>query len=1030
MNLSAPFIERPVATSLLAFGLACSGIVAFLLLPVSSLPQMDFPTISVQASLPGASPTTMATSVATPLERQLGRIAGITEMTSTSSLGSTSITIQFDLDRDIDGAANDVQAAINASLSNLPTNLPSNPTYHKINPADAPVLILSLTSEIVPVGDMYDVASTILQQRLSQVDGVGQVRVGGSALPAVRIQLNPTVLNNYGISLEQVAQAVENTNSNGPKGQLSIGVRSSNIVTNDQLFTPEEYKNLIISYKNGAAVRVGDVAEVINSVEDVHNAGISNNKPAVVLIISKEPGANVIETVENIKKIMPMLQDSVPAQIELKTIVDRTLTIRASLVEVEKTLIIAAILVIFVVYLFLGNARAALIPGVAVPLSLLGTFAIMYLCGFSLDNLSLMALTIVTGFVVDDAVVVLENITRHIEAGLKPLEATLLGAKEVNFTVLSMSTSLIAVFIPILLMGGIVGRLFREFAMTLSIAILVSLVVSLTVTPMMCALILRKNGHAKDKSKAHRLVAWMASGYSRTLSWTLQHTMLMQLIFILTLVLTVFLYIMVPKGFFPQQDTGRLICTIQAQQDMSFQEVKQKLIDYVKIASKDTAVQNAAGYVNSSAAGGNSGMMFITLKPLEERNISADEVIARLRDQLAVISGATLYMQSAQDLVVGGRQGNAQFQYTLSADSLNDLNSWTPLVIEEVKKIPGIADVNSDQRDRGLQAYVKVDRDTAARLGVTTQQSDQALYNAFGQRQIATLFKPLNQYHVVMTVADKFWQEPSILEQIYAPGANGQQVPLAAFANFTTNTMLLTVNHQGQFPAATLSFNLLPGFALGDAVAKVQESITKMALPANIQGTFQGTAQAFKQSLSSEPYLILAAILAVYIVLGILYESIIHPITILSTLPSAGVGALLSLIITRTQLTIIALIGIILLIGIVKKNAIMMIDFAIHAQRTQNISSKDAIYQAAQLRFRPIMMTTFAALFGALPLVLSRGIGFELRQPLGIAIMGGLLLSQVLTLYTTPVIYLSLEKVSLWCKANFYVHREVANEIL
>lgn len=1020
MNLSAPFINRPIATTLLALGIACAGVLGFIFLPVSSLPQLDFPTIVVQASLPGASPATMATSVATPLERQLGRIAGITQMTSSSALGSSSIVIQFDLTRNIDGAARDVQAAINAARGQLPTNLPGNPTYRKVNPAEAPIMILTLTSDHATIGEMYDVASTYLAQRLSQVEGVGQVNVGGSSLPAIRIKLNPTALNNYGISLQQVADVISNTNANGPKGQLIIGDKSTDIITNSQLFEASEYNQLIINYSNGAAVRLQDVAEVIKSVENIHNAGISNNKPAVVLIVYKSPGANVINTADAIKDMLPVLDASIDAQIDLNVILDRTTTIRASLHEVEKTLLLAIILVIGVVYIFLNSARAALIPSVAVPLSLLGTFGIMYLLGFSLDNLSLMALTIATGFVVDDAVVVLENITRHIENGMKPVVAALQGAKEVGFTVLSMSISLIAVFIPILLMGGIVGRLFREFALTLSVAILVSLLISLTVTPMMCARILCKQSESKNTPRQARIMHTVSNYYERTLSWALQHHNIMLLLTGITVVLTIYLYIIVPKGFFPQQDTGRISGAIQAQQNLSFQEVKQKLARYIEIANSDPAVQNAAGYVNTGSSGGNSGFMFLTLKPLEVRKVSADQVINRLRDKLAVVPGASLYLQAAQDIVVGGRQGNAQFQYTISADTLEQLNVWAPKIMNRLQDVPGIADINTDQRDRGLQAYVKINRDAAARLGVTVEQIDSALNNAFGQNQVATLFAAMNQYHIVMTVEDKFWQDPAMLNEIYVPSSSGKQIPLSTIATFINSTTLLAVNHQGQFPAATLSFNLLPGAALGDVVNNVEAAMNTMRLPADVSGTFQGNAQAFQQSLANEPYLILAAIFAVYIVLGILYESFIHPLTILSTLPSAGVGALLSLLLTRTDLTVMALIGIILLIGIVKKNAIMMIDVALHLERTENKSSEESIFEAAKLRFRPIMMTTAAALLGAVSLVVNHGIGYELRQPLGIAIIGGLVLSQMLTLYTTPVIYLTLDKFAKHC--NDYWH--------
>lgn len=1020
MNLSRLFILRPIATTLLAFGIACAGVLAFQLLPVASLPEIDFPTISVQASLPGASPETMATSVASPLERQLGKIASVTEMTSSSTLGNSRITLQFDLSRDINGAARDVQAGINASLSNLPTNLTNNPTYRKFNPADAPILIMALTSEIYSTGQMYDAASTILAQKLSQMNGVGQVIVGGGSLPAVRVELNPNALNSYGINLNTVATAIAAANVNRPKGQLNNNQTSSEIAANDQLFKAHEYAPLIIAYNNNAPVRLMNVGNVIDATEDLRNAGLANGKPAILLVLFKQPGANVIKTVDQIRAILPFLEASIPAAMDLQVVLDRTTTIRTSLFDVELTLIVAMLLVIFVTYLFLGSVRAMIIPGVAVPLSLLGTFAVMELFGYSLDNLSLMALTISTGFVVDDAVVVMENITRHIEMGEKPLAAALQGAKEVGFTVLSMSLSLIAVFIPILFMQGIVGRLFREFAVTLSTAILISLLVSLTVTPMMCSRLLKgttdieKNTYVKffEKIKLH---------YEHSLTWVLDHEWLMLLATFATIVLTIILYIVVPKGFFPQQDTGRISASIQADQNISFQAMKQKLTEYVELIRKDPSIENVVGFVGGGGGSSttNSGSLFITLKSLSERKISADKVIDRLRDKLNSIPGASLYMQAAQDLVMGGRPGSAQYQYTLSADNLALLSAWSPVIKDALTKIPGIADVNSDQLNNGLQVMVTVDRDTASRLLLTQQEIDTALYSAFGQRQVSTMYTAMNQYHVVMEVAPRFWQRPSTLEQIYVQNQTGRMVPLSAFARFAPGATLLSVNHQGQAPAATISFNLLPGVALGDAVNKINATVRGLKVPEGIHASFQGTAQAFQASLANEPYLILAALLAVYIVLGMLYESLIHPITILSTLPSAGVGALLALLLTGTDLSIVALIGIILLIGIVKKNAIMMIDFALHAKRTENKTSYEAIYEAAQLRFRPILMTTMAALFGALPLVFGFGLGSELRRPLGIAIVGGLIVSQMLTLYTTPVIYLSLEKCGIWMRKRF-----------
>ncbi len=1021
MSISTPFIYRPIATTLLAIGLALSGIMAFKFLPVSALPQIDFPTVSVQASLPGASPETMASSVATPLERQLGHIAGITEITSSSTLGSTRITVQFDLTRNIDGAARDVQAAINASRSQLPVDLPSQPTYRKVNPADAPIMIIALTSDIYTPGEMYDTASTILSQKLSQVEGIGQVIVGGSSLPGVRVELNPDTINKYGIALEDVRTAIQDANINIPKGQINDGIQTSEIITNDQIFKAIDYQSVIVSYKNGAPVRLSDIGEVVDSVSDLRNAGLANGKPAVILILFKQPGANVIDTVDNVKAMMPMLKSAIPAAIDMTVMLDRTTTIRASLHDVELTLIIAIFLVVMVMYAFLRNARAALIPSLTVPLSLLATFSVMYLLGFTLDNLSLMALTIATGFVVDDAVVVLENISRHIEKGMKPLAAALLGAKEVGFTVLSMSISLIAVFIPILLMSGIVGRLFREFAITMSIAILMSLIISLTVTPMMCAKLLRSQT-TEEQDKVHRgFVFKIRDYYGHTLAWVLDHPKLMLLVTAITIAFTILLYNIIPKGFFPQQDTGRISGSIQAQQNISFSALKEKFSTYVKIVGEDPAVATVTGFIGSGGnKTSNAGNLYIALKPLAEREVSSEEVINRLREKLKVVPAADLYLQSAQDLVIGGRQSNSQFIYSITAFDLDTLNYWSPRVMAKLGTLKGLVDLNSDQLNFGLQEYVKIDRDTASGFGITAQQIDNTLYDAFGQRQVSVMYTNMNQYYVVMEVAPKYWERPETLNNIYINSSTGQHVPLATFASFSPSNTLLQVSHQGQFPAASLSFNLPPGIALGQAVDMINESIGELNLPeGTISGSFQGTAQVFQASLASEPYLILAALVAVYIVLGMLYESTIHPITILSTLPSAGVGALLALIITNTQLSLIALIGVILLIGIVKKNAIMMIDFALVLERTENKSSKEAIYEACILRFRPIMMTTMAALLSATPLAFGTGVGSELRRPLGIAIIGGLIFSQMLTLYTTPVIYLEFENLALWSKRKW-----------
>jgi len=1015
MSPSAIFIRRPVATTLLTLGIALAGILAFRLLPVSPLPQVDFPTISVSAGLPGASPETMAATVATPLERALGRIAGVTEMTSTSSLGSTNITLQFDLSRDINGAARDVQAAMDAALSLLPTGMPSNPTYRKVNPADAPVLILSMTSNTLDQGQMYDAASTILAQALAQVDGVGQVMVGGSSLPAVRVELNPTALNHYGIATSAVSAAIATTNANRPKGILDGDIRHWQIAANDQAKKAADYRPIVVAYRNGAAVRLTDLGTLDDSVQDLRNAGMADGKPAVLLLIRRQPGANVIETVDRVKAILPVLQASIPQSIDLQIASDSTTTIRASLLGVEQTLLISISLVILVVFLFLRRWRAATIPAVAVPVSLIGTFGIMYLAGYSLDNLSLMALTIATGFVVDDAVVVLENVSRHIEQGTSPFEAALLGAREVGFTVVSMSFSLIAVFVPILLMGGIVGRLFREFAVTLSAAILVSLVVSLTTTPMMCARVLRPQSEENPGRLSRfieRMFARLLQGYDRTLQWALGHRRVMLVSLLGTVAFNIYLYVIVPKGFMPQQDTGRIMGNLVADQSISFQAMRQKLVNFVAVVKADPAVDHVVAFTGGGQR--NGAFFFVVLKPVAQRKISADLVIGRLRGKLAHQPGATLFLQAAQDVRVGGRSANAQYQYTLSADDIKELRAWEPRIRQALSQIPEIVDVSTDQQDLGLQTSLVVDRDVATRLGVSFFQLDSTLNNLFGQRQVSTIYNPLNQYHVVMEVAPSYWQNPSELSNTYIVSNTGAEVPLSAIARWEPTNTSLVVNHQGQFLATTVSFNLAPKASLSAAARAVETALQRIGVPTSIHGSFQGTAQAFQASLANQPLLILAALVAVYLVLGILYESLVHPLTIISTLPSAGGGAILALLITGTDFTIMAFIGVILLIGIVKKNAILMIDFAIEERRRTGARAEDAIYRACLLRFRPIMMTTMAALLGAVPLALGHSDGAELRQPLGISIVGGLIVSQVLTLYTTPVVYLYMERFGAW----------------
>jgi hydrophobe/amphiphile efflux-1 (HAE1) family protein len=1064
VHFSAPFIKRPVATFLLSAAVILAGAVAYTLLPVASLPQVEYPVISVGASLPGADPETMASSIATPLERQFSRIAGINQMTSSSSTGGCNITMQFDLNRDVNGAARDVQAAINAARSQLPSNLPYNPTYRKINPSDSPILILALTSDTLSVPQLYDASDSILAQKIAQVPGVGQVFTGGSAKPAVRIEANPTLLAAYGVGLEALRTVVGQANVNQPKGYFNDRNERWSISSTDQLFGAAAYAPLIISTDRGAVsnaaasnglpaslasavssttttsasnttttpkavtgapgsahgtVRIQDVAEVTDSVEDIHTGGMINGKPGILIQVFKSPGANVISTVDNVLAMLPTLRASISPAINLQVALDRTTTIRASVRDVTRTLVLSIVLVILVVFVFLREVRSTLIPSVSVPLSLLGTCGIMYMLGYTLDNLSLMALTISTGFVVDDAIVVIENISRHLEDGLTPYEAAMLGSKEIGFTVLSMSTSLIAVFIPILLMGGIVGRLFREFAVTLSVAIMVSLVVSLTTTPMLSAKFLEshnKRKHGRIYKFGERALQWLTDEYERGLRWVLRHQGLVMTITVLTFFLNIYLFILVPKGFFPQQDTGRIGGQIRGQQDVSFDALRQKVMTLASIVRQDPGVQNVMAFVGGGGPGGgsgNMGFMFMSLKPDAERQKvgdTAEVILNRLRPKTAGIPGAQLYLQSNQELQIGGRGSATQYQYSLTSDSLADLNTWAPKLMAAMQKLPALKDVATDQQDKGLRAQLVIDRDTASRLGISPLTIDATLSDAFGQKQVSTTYRPLNQYHVVMEVAPEYQMDPDALRNIYVKSTTGMMVPLSAVTHFEQQRIPLAVNHQSQLPAATLSFNLTLGASLSDATVEIEQARIDIGMPSTVHGGFQGSAQAFQASLSSEPVLILLALVTVYIVLGMLYESFIHPLTILSTLPSAGVGAFVALLLFKVELSVIAMIGLVLLIGIVKKNAIMMIDFALVAEREHGKTPQEAIYEACLLRFRPIMMTTMAALLGGLPLALGTGTGSELRRPLGITIVGGLIVSQCLTLFTTPVVYLFFDR--------------------